>query len=301
MMCLCIVVEEYETNVDARSENMEDDDSDGESLVDYENLANVIDGLISAHEDFLDPSMAGTIISGTNTPISGSGTPTTKYTKYRTVRDLTEYMKNKLLVSELPDAEKADAILKAVMKVDNQLAALHIMDAFKTKLSLSSHGSIVSLGGRPGLSMEVKSSVWEFYHTHSKLSTDTKRPAKVLKSKLNKLHDGLPLSDHVDQTCENKRKKAYFSSPWRVLEDDYKVLYKRFRDENPGLRIGKQRFIELCPFYVKKLTRRDLEVCLCQTHTNFRNCCNALCEIEDNISHVNKKNIEHDHEVIDKV
>ena len=43
---------------------------------------------------------------------------------------------------------------------------------------------------------------------------------------------------------------------------------------------------DMCPFYVKKLTRRDLEVCLCKTHTNFRNCANALCTVAHGINNM---------------
>ena len=68
-------------------------------------------------------------------------------------------------------------------------------------------------------------------------------------------------------------------SAWRVFEEDFQVLHRQFKQKHPDLRIGLVRFIDLCPFYVRKLTRRDLEVCLCQTHTNFRNCCNALCAV----------------------
>ena len=47
------------------------------------------------------------------------------------------------------------------------------------------------------------------------------------------------------------------------------------KEENSEIRIRQSRFLDINPFFKKKVSRGALKVCLCKIHTNFKDCCNT--------------------------
>ena len=71
-----------------------------------------------------------------------------------------------------------------------------------------------------------------------------------------------------------------------IINESVKVLYHKFLQANPGVKISYGTFLSLKPFYVRSATSKDIEMCCCKKHLHARWATKALIE------NCSKQNIE---------
>ena len=86
----------------------------------------------------------------------------------------------------------------------------------------------------------------------------------------------------VDMTKTNvtkytrKRKIDVYVHQDKVQDETDLDLYKKFKVQNPNVRIGKTTFKKIKPFYTRPCKTADIQTCSCKTHVNFHNAVYAI-------------------------
>jgi hypothetical protein len=121
--------------------------------------------------------------------------------------------------------------------------------------------------------------VWRYWNDKSTISnSNTGRPAKCAADEFDQdpLLKRIDLSSWNVQTTKTKRNKRQYSHQYQVQDATQDELFRNFKEEHPGIKIGLTTFVKLKPFYVRKCKPSDIETCSCRTHVNFRNAVEAL-------------------------
>ena len=114
--------------------------------------------------------------------------------------------------------------------------------------------------GRKQISFETRKSVWDFWHSQSQPSMLTSRPAKLRVSSKPKIQINL---EFVDSTNVIKQRKAFFyESNWFIIQTTKFQLFQKYLEANPDKTVSWGTFLALQPFYVRPVTKKDLDVCL---------------------------------------
>ena len=145
-------------------------------------------------------------------------------------------------------------------------------------------GSINVASSAPGSRMTphiLRLAVWDFYHNNSTPSTNTSQPARLRVDRKKMLHKEMPFVD----TCRvvRIRKRDYYENHWFILDSVLRALYTQYLLGNLEKPVSLGIFHELCPFYVRTPTTKDIEMCCCKTHLH------AKWVIEALISNVKKQ------------
>ena len=77
---------------------------------------------------------------------------------------------------------------------------------------------------------------------------------------------------------KNKRGTSFYQSTWQTTTKPYKEIFLEFVAENSDNPIGYGSFIALKPFYVRPISKRDIEMCCCKDHLHARWSVKALID-----------------------
>ena len=122
--------------------------------------------------------------------------------------------------------------------------------------------------GRKMTPFNVRKKIWDFYHQQSQESTLTSRPAKLRVEAKPKNQQGLEFAEPIK--IIRQRNRHFYEALWRTLTIDLRSLYKKFKLENPDMQVSYGVFFYLRPFYVRSLTERDIQMCVCKKHLHAR-------------------------------
>ena len=184
--------------------------------------------------------------------------PNTRKQKSRISEDLSCY------ISEL-DLSKEDQ----VDVISLSLKKLGLMDKinFTRKPTKS---------GRKLTPLHFRKAAWDFWHAKSTASTLTSRPAILRTTDKPRIQAGLDFVSTVNIICQ--RNKSFYKNNWMIINESVKVLYLKFLQANPGVKISYGTFLSLKPFYVQSATSKDIEMCCCKKHLHARWATKALIE-----------------------
>ena len=96
----------------------------------------------------------------------------------------------------------------------------------------------------------------------------TSRPAKLKLTNKPRIQTSIDFVDTV-RTIQ-LRKVSFYENIWSITNETVKVLYHKFLNENPGIKISYGTFLALKPFYVRPPTTKDLEMRCCKKHLHAR-------------------------------
>ena len=124
--------------------------------------------------------------------------------------------------------------------------------------------------------LAIPNLVWAFWHENSQESTITSQIAKIHVNSKPQRQEGSEFLATV--TTVTQRKRDFFQSLWKTVNETYRVLYQKYCTENPSHIVLYGIFIGLKSFYVCSPSSRDLEMCCCKLHLHGRWITAALIE-----------------------
>ena len=113
--------------------------------------------------------------------------------------------------------------------------------------------------GRKLTPLVTRQAIWDYWHKKSTPSTITSRPAKLKLTDKPCIQTSLDFVDTV--RIIQQRNVSFYENIWSITNETVKVLYHKFLNENPGIKISYGTFLALKPFYVRPATTKDLEMC----------------------------------------
>ena len=122
--------------------------------------------------------------------------------------------------------------------------------------------------GRKLTPLVTRQAIWDYWHKKSTLSAITSWPAKLKLTDKPCIQTSLDFVDTV--RIIQQRNVNFYKKIWSITNETVKVLYHKFLNENPGIKISYGTFLALKPFYVRPVTTKDLEMCCCQKHLHAR-------------------------------
>lgn len=124
--------------------------------------------------------------------------------------------------------------------------------------------------------LHIRDIVWKFWHRESEESTLTTSLARLRVASKPHYHDGLEYASTVQIVL--KRKKEFYQSIWKTVSIPYTELYTKYCSETTD-HVSWGSFVKLCPFYVRKASDKDLQMCCCKIHLHGRWCITALIKL----------------------
>ena len=121
--------------------------------------------------------------------------------------------------------------------------------------------------GRKHLPIDLRKGVWDYWHDKATPSTLTSRPAKLKVSDKNKVQTGLEYIPSV--IIITQRNRQYYQSCWMTLHVPYKQLYHDYIATCINY-VSYGTFVVLKPFYIRGVTKADMEMCCCKKHLHAR-------------------------------
>ena len=115
--------------------------------------------------------------------------------------------------------------------------------------------------GRKLTPLVTRQAILDYWHTES-TPTITSRPANLKLTDKPHIQTSLDFVDTVRIT--QPRNVSFYENIWSITNETVKVLYCKFLNENPGVKISYGTFLALKPFYVRPAATKDLEMCCCK-------------------------------------
>ena len=75
-----------------------------------------------------------------------------------------------------------------------------------------------------------------------------------------------------------QRNVSFYENIWSTPKETVKVLYHKFLNENPGLKILYGTFLALKPLYIRPATTKDFEMCCCKKYLHARRIIKPMIE-----------------------
>ena len=129
----------------------------------------------------------------------------------------------------------------------------------------------------PKTQFETRNCVWQFWHTISEESTITTALARLRVSERHGCQQDL---EHIPTVrIVKKRNRDFYISIWKTYSVPAVVLYKKYCLENPISIVSYGMFLQLRPFYVRNVSLKDMEMCVCKIHLHARWCISSMLKI----------------------
>lgn len=141
-------------------------------------------------------------------------------------------------------------------------------------LSDKFHQVKVYVGKTP---FETRNCVWTFWHEVSEESTITTALARLRASERHGCQADLEFVSTVKVVT--KRKRNFYVSIWMSYTVPVVDLYFKYCTRNPDYKISVGMFLNLRPFYVRNVSLKDMEMCVCKIHLHVRWCINAMVKL----------------------
>ena len=109
--------------------------------------------------------------------------------------------------------------------------------------------------------------VWKYWRSVGTASTLTSRPAKQRMSLKPKSQTELEYDVAVPVIQHNH---MFMESNWFIVNETFNCLYTKYLFENPDSPVSYGTYLKLKPFYVRKVTTKDVEMCCCKKHFHAR-------------------------------
>ena len=131
--------------------------------------------------------------------------------------------------------------------------------------------------GRKLTSFETRSKVLDFWHNKEYIteSTITTRLARMRITERPKIQSGLPLNK-VPVDVRSIRNVPYYEAQRLIFDRPLKELYLCYLKKHPDNYVSYGTWFALRPFYVRVVTTKDVEMCVCKTHLHARRAVNSL-------------------------
>ena len=84
---------------------------------------------------------------------------------------------------------------------------------------------------------------WDFWHAKSTPSTLTSCPAELRTTGKPKIQAGLDFVSTVNIICQGN--KSFYENNWMIINESDKVLFHKFLQANPGVKISYGTFLSL--------------------------------------------------------
>ena len=175
----------------------------------------------------------------------------------------------------------ADDIYKNIGKLPLE-EQVSVLEAALKKLHLYDHINKQKIKnkrvtGRQMTSFEIRKKVWTFLHNRATPSTITSRPSKLRVDDKPKIQTNL---DFVD-TCSviTQRNCFFYESNWFVVQETLHNLYNEYINNFSVQHVSFGTFYSLKPFYIRHVTEKDIEMCVCKKHLHARWGINGLIEL----------------------
>ena len=101
--------------------------------------------------------------------------------------------------------------------------------------------------------------------------------ARLRESERHGCQSGLEFCSTVEVV--QKRKKNFFVSIWMSYTVPISVLYSKYCTENPLHKVSYGMFLNLRPFYVRNVSVKDMEMCVCKIHLHVRWCISSMIKL----------------------
>ena len=167
------------------------------------------------------------------------------------------------------------SIMKAVhdstvdsMSVDDRV---EIMTSVLHKLGLKDEfkkPTRSTKAGRKLTDLETRQKVLHFWHANSTQSTLSSTPAKLQLNSKPKIQTGLNFKESLIQN--NKRGTPFYISTWQTTEKTYVELHVLYNLTQPNHTVSYGTFYSLKPFYIRVVTKSNIEMCCCKKHLHAR-------------------------------
>ena len=168
-------------------------------------------------------------------------------------------------IGKLP-LEEQESVLEAALK------KLHLYDHINKQKIKNKR-----VTGRQMTSLEIRKKVWTFWHNRATPSTITSQPSKLRVDDKPKIQTNL---DFVD-TCSviTQRNCFFYESNWFVVQETLHNLYNEYINNFSDQHVSFGTFYSLKPFYIRHVTEKDIEMCVCKKHLHARWGINGLIEL----------------------
>ena len=147
----------------------------------------------------------------------------------------------------------------------------------------SNKGNNTKKIGRPMTPLESRKIVWIFWHSKATPSTLTSQTGKLCVKGKPKLHKNLEFVDTVN--IIKQRNHFFYESIWFVVQSTLHTLYNEFINIYPDHRVSFGTFYGLKPFYMRNVTEKDIEMCVCKKHLH------ACWAIQALLANANQQNM----------
>ena len=144
---------------------------------------------------------------------------------------------------------------------------MDVIDLALKQLNLRDHFELIrkpTKSGRKLTSLDVRKTVWDFWHNESSASTITSKPAKLKVNDKPKILSSLQFVDTVN--IIKQRNVNYYENIWFITTLTFREFYSKYIKGNPEKMVSFCTFFALKPFYVRSATTRDVEMCCCKMH-----------------------------------
>ena len=122
--------------------------------------------------------------------------------------------------------------------------------------------------GRKMKPLETRQAIWDYWHKKSTPSTITSRPAKIKLTGKPRIQVRLDFVDTV--RIIQQKNVGFYENIWSITKETVKVLYHKFLNENPGIKILYGTFLALKPLYVRPVTTKGSGMCCCKKNLHAR-------------------------------
>ena len=76
-----------------------------------------------------------------------------------------------------------------------------------------------------------------------------------------------------------KRNSEFYQSIWKIYTVPVVSLYKKIIREQPEHKVSMGTFLNLRPFYIRNVSLKDMEMCVCMLHLHARWCVVAILKL----------------------
>ena len=121
----------------------------------------------------------------------------------------------------------------------------------------------IKRGAKP-THLSTKQNVWNFLHKNSQETGDMFGSANLRCTNKPRVQSGLQFAFSVKVVTIWKRE--FYESTWRTNHNIIADLFLKHIENHPVHKIFYGMFFNLQPFYIRRVSKRDIEVCCCKLY-----------------------------------